>query len=64
MSNLLGRIITEKVLENLVDILILLSGALHKPTEIVSAGELLEKLLGLVGLGMLVVDEVGLVLDQ
>ena len=64
MSRLLLNRNTQKHLEGLLDVLVLLGRALDKAAEIVIPRELLQKLFGLVHLRLLVIDEVGLVLDQ
>lgn len=51
-------------MEGLLDVLVLFRGALNEAAEIVVSRELVEELFGLVHLWLLVIDQVGLVLDQ
>ena len=51
-------------MEYLVDVFVFLGRALHEAAELVGLGEFVEELLGLVGLGIGGVDDVGLVLHE
>lgn len=51
-------------MEYFVDVFVFLGRALHEAAEIVGLGEVIEELLGLVGLRVGGVDDVGLVLDE
>ena len=51
-------------MENLVDVFVLLCRTLHEAAEIVGPRELFQKLFGLMGLRVLVVNQIALVLDQ